>query len=440
MRRRSGKRGGLGLAALVGLLGGTIATAGAEPRYQRLARDLVGPDQGVFVRAENGTVLASVAAERPVHPASVSKVATTLALLAGLGPDHRFPTRLLAGGPIQDGALAGDLLVRAGGDPFLVSENALLMLAALRCLGVDEVAGRLRVAGDEELTFNWVPDPEARAMAIDLEGASHPSAWLAVANAEPDLLRRGPASLGIRFRRKAVAVSTRPRPLLEHRSPPLRRILKELNGFSNNIFHPLARHVGGVAEVERRSRAAIAPELRAEVVIHNAAGAGRTNRISPRAAAALVDALGGELSRRGLDLADVLPVAGVDPGTLSDRFDSAALRGVVVGKTGTYGSLGASALAGAARTRAHGVVTFAILNRGVAVPEARRRQDAFLTALLREAGAVPWGHEPSAKPPFAEAEVATLVPGSGCAFPATPAGDRTALRPRPATPAGRGRP
>lgn len=388
----------------------------AEPVYQKLARDLVGADQGVLVRAEDGTVLASIAADRAVHPASVSKIPATLALLERLGPSHRFRTRVLAAGPVEEGALRGDLLVEAGGDPFLVSENALLILAALDCLGVEEVAGTVRVVGEEELVFNWAPDAQGRTLAQDLRGTGPPAAWLAVADAQPHLVDRGPGSLGLRIRSQAVARADRPRPLLEHRSPPLLRILKELNGFSNNIFHPLARQIGGSSEVERRTRARVAGELRAEIVIDNAAGAGKTNRLSPRATVAVIDALAAELARHDLDLADVLPLAGVDTGTLSGRFRAQDLRGVVVGKTGTYGSLGASALAGVARTREHGLITFAILNRGVAVPEARRRQDAFLSELLRRSGPVRWEHERILTPPFAEAEVVALA-DARCSLP-----------------------
>ena len=57
-------------------------------------------------------------------------------------------------------------------------------------------------------------------------------------------------------------------------------------------------------------------------------------------------------------------------------------RGHVVGKTGTYGDYGACALAGAVRTRDRGVVYFAILNHNVPIDVARKRQDAFVRALL----------------------------------------------------------
>jgi D-alanyl-D-alanine carboxypeptidase len=425
MGRRSGKAGGWAGVALAFALSMVVPErAAAEPRYQEMARQLVGPDQGVFARAEDGTVLAAVAADVPVHPASVTKVASTLALLAELGPDYRFRTRVLAGGPVREGVVAGDLLIQAGGDPFLVSEDALLMLASLRCIGIGRVDGRLRVVGEAPLVFNWEPDPAARRLTADLAGTASPAAWLAVANAETGLLDRGPASLGLRFGRKSIDVSGVPQPLIEYRSPPLRRILKELNGFSNNIFHPFSGRVGGPDEVQKHARAAIDPSLRAEIVIDNAAGAGKTNRFSPRAAAALIDALAAELRRRGLDLPDVLPVAGIDPGTLSTRFTGPAFRGVVVGKTGTIPSIRSSALAGIARTRAHGAVTFAILNHALPVPEARRRQDAFVQALIGEAGGIPWKYEALSKPPFSEAKVDAVVDGHRCDVPPPEPQDR----------------
>src|SRR5205085_11149632 len=122
----------------------------------------------------------------------------------------------------------------------------------------------------------------------------------------------------------------------------------------------------------------VAPELRAEITIANAAGAGTQNRISPRAVVALLDALRHALAAEGRELSAVLPVSGIDPGTLRERLLAPpATRGIVIGKTGTYGSEGASALAGVLRTKRYGIVTFAVLNRGLPVPEARARQDAF---------------------------------------------------------------
>src|SRR5262249_5815950 len=146
-----------------------------------------------------------------------------------------------------------------GGDPFLVSEDALLMLASLRCVGLGRVDGRIRVVGDDPLVFNWAPDPGARRLAADLAGTASPAARPAGANEDAGLLDRGAAPLGIRFGRRTIDVSGTAQPLIEYRSPPLRRILKELNCFSNNIFHPFSGRVGGPEQVQKHARDAIDP-------------------------------------------------------------------------------------------------------------------------------------------------------------------------------------
>jgi hypothetical protein len=57
------------------------------------------------------------------------------------------------------------------------------------------------------------------------------------------------------------------------------------------------------------------------------------------------------------------------------------------------------------RTKRYGIVTFAVLNRGVAVPEARRRQNAFVERLVTASDAVPWPYATAAAPAFDQARV-----------------------------------
>ncbi|MEB2285680.1 MAG: D-alanyl-D-alanine carboxypeptidase [Myxococcales bacterium] len=394
-RRRAVRRHGL--AAVLLTLTLAAPTHAAEPLYNELARAVVGAGQGVYVVAEDGTVLAAEAAARAVHPASVTKIATTLALLERLGPDHRFTTRVLAGGDTDGATLRGDLVVAAGGDPFFVDEGAAAILRRLHMLGLRQVTGRLIVRG--MLLFDWQRDPEGRGLARALAGAipSWPTA--------PDWPPLGAAALTFGGAAAPRPGST-PTPLVEYRSPPLLAIVKALNGYSNNVFHLAADAIGGAAAVEAAARAAVSPELRGEIVIANAAGAGTVNRISPRAAVALLEALQRRLAGFDRDLTAVLPVSGIDPGTLRERLlTPPAGRGLVVGKTGTYGSQGASGLAGALRTARYGVVSFAILNRGLPVPEARRRQDALVTGLAAALGAEPWPYAAPAAPAFDQAEL-----------------------------------
>jgi D-alanyl-D-alanine carboxypeptidase/D-alanyl-D-alanine-endopeptidase (penicillin-binding protein 4) len=119
----------------------------------------------------------------------------------------------------------------------------------------------------------------------------------------------------------------------------------------------------------------------------------------------LLRALNGELAKSHHALPDVLPVAGIDEGTLRHRFEAPGERGHVVGKTGTYGDYGASALAGALRTRDRGIVYFAVLNHGVPTEVARKRQDAFVRALLAAFDTEAWPYQRDDAPAFTRAEV-----------------------------------
>ena len=406
-RRPSRRTAALALLLAAVALGAAAdaSTDASRPPLQDLALATVGPGQGVLAVAEDGGVLASEAADLAVHPASVTKVATTLALLERLGPKHRFVTRVVGTGPLEGGRLGGDLVVEAGHDPFFVYESGLLLLAGLNERGVRHVDGDLRLDGT--FLLNWTPDPGGRRLKAVLEGREGKGSWPAVARRVGTSRTLGEETLSFTPRAGGVPEPARvATPLLEYRSPPLLHVVKVMNGYSNNVFHQVADAIGGPRAVEAAVRARMPVGLRDEVVIDNGAGAGSTNRLSPRATVAIFDALAAELGRHGLRLTDVLPVSGVDPGTLEDRFPES--RATVVGKTGTFGSEGACALAGAVRTRRWGVVRFAVLNRDVPVPDARARQDAFVRGLLEAGEAVPWPYSTPTRPDYLSASVVPL--------------------------------
>jgi len=374
------------------------------------ARSILGADQGVYVETSNGTSLLAQQAQKPVHPASVSKVPTTLALLRKLGPDYRFVTTFSAQGAVSEGTLHGNLLVQSNGDPAFVDENALLVADRLREAGVTQVTGDLKLQG--YMTFDWLPDEDGSRLRRALAGSVSPAA-LAAARAFELESPSGPAPdqllpTGIRFLgggAQSTPVSSLVRPLLIHRSQPLLPLAKSLNDYSNNIFKPLADAAGGAAAVEAVARSAVPTAMQSEITLGDGAGTDPTNRLSPRAAVKLLRALEAELKKSGNGLTDILPVAGIDDGTLRRRLDGPDEVGRVVGKTGTYGDYGASALVGAIPTSDRGTVYFAILNHGVPVPEARKRQDRFVRALLQQLSSVPWSYQRDVRPAIARAEI-----------------------------------
>jgi len=379
----------------------------AELPLQDLALRTVGAGQGVYAVAGDGSVLASLEADRPVHPASVTKIATTIALLDRLGPAYRFETRFRAGGAIEDGTVRGGLVVEASGDPFLIFESTFLVLAELRAIGVRRVEGGLRVEGP--LLYNWEPDPRGERLLRTLSGRDGGDAWRAAQSLRRELHGLAPKDLGLRFSTGGSTLGQNGgRALVVYRSPPLAPMLKALNGYSNNVFHLASDRIGGAKAVERIVRERVPEAVRGEIVIDNAAGAGKVNRMSPRAAVAIVQALVEEGRRHGLRLFDLLPVSGIDRGTLETRFRDEQTRGVIVGKTGTYGSLGACALAGVLRTDLYGDVTFAVLNAGLGVAEARSRQDAFVRGLLATAGGRHWDYDSLPSSPITQASAAAV--------------------------------
>jgi D-alanyl-D-alanine carboxypeptidase/D-alanyl-D-alanine-endopeptidase (penicillin-binding protein 4) len=79
----------------------------------------------------------------PRNPASSIKLLTTFVALDVLGPTYTWPTKLYASGPISEGVLKGDLVLKGYGDPFLVVEEFWKMLGDLRAKGVHTITGDL---------------------------------------------------------------------------------------------------------------------------------------------------------------------------------------------------------------------------------------------------------------------------------------------------------
>lgn len=100
----------------------------------------------------SGLRLESVAGDKGLPPASVTKALTCLYALDALGPDHRFRTRLLTTGPVRDGVLDGDLVLAGGGDPTLGTDELADLAAQLKQAGLREIRGDFRVY-DGDLPF-----------------------------------------------------------------------------------------------------------------------------------------------------------------------------------------------------------------------------------------------------------------------------------------------
>lgn len=81
--------------------------------------------------------------DEPRNPASLIKLHTAWAALEILGPGYRWETGVYAFAPIVGDVLQGDLYIRGGGDPWLVSEEVWKLTGALRRQGIREIQGDL---------------------------------------------------------------------------------------------------------------------------------------------------------------------------------------------------------------------------------------------------------------------------------------------------------
>ncbi|MDB4900603.1 MAG: D-alanyl-D-alanine carboxypeptidase/D-alanyl-D-alanine-endopeptidase [Gemmatimonadetes bacterium] len=117
-----------------------------------------------------GETLYSRNADKLFMPASNMKLITGSTAITLLGLEHRWSTTLLARGPVRDGTLEGDLVVRGNGDPSVSAhmhpDDGLAPLRALadslKAHGITKVRGQLVAAPspflDAPLGYGWAWD------------------------------------------------------------------------------------------------------------------------------------------------------------------------------------------------------------------------------------------------------------------------------------------
>ncbi len=126
---------------------------------------------GVQVRSsDRGETLYRLNHGTLLIPASTMKLVTLAAAATGLGWDFRFETQLHAHGPIDDGVLNGDLVVRGTGDPTIGSRGTSAVddpddlfsdwANTLKAAGIHRVTGG--VVGDDRALDNGSVWPGSR--------------------------------------------------------------------------------------------------------------------------------------------------------------------------------------------------------------------------------------------------------------------------------------
>lgn len=358
--------------------------------------------QGVLAETAEGATIASQAAEERFNPASSVKLATALVALQTFGPNHRFVTGIWRTGTIDlpTSTLKGDLII-TGRDPAFHYEQAVMISRRLNELGIRTVTGNLIVAPGFTMNFSGSPKRSGEEFRDTLDAARRPAAatraWLderrlvndnASLSTVPSVTILG-----------AVNVDAAPIgavPLLMNKSSKLVDVLKVLLCYSNNF---MAERIGDALGGPQGVMSAVTRSLNInpdEVFLSSTNGLG-INRVSPRAMMKILRGLRNELAKHKLELTDILPVAGVDPGTLEERYTDPFERGSVVAKTGTLVRTdgGASSLVGQMKTRSGRVVLFVIMNQRGSVIRFRENQDHIVTSIQNSLGGpAPFDYHP----------------------------------------------
>lgn len=344
-------------------------------QLRRVQRRRFNPmNQGVLVETlDESRVLAELNSNQTFNPASVMKLSTSFFALDRLGANYRFHVSVFGDSELDIArkTLKGDLYVASDGDPAFENRDAAALGRALLRRGLRRVEGNLVVVGPLMLGSSSTTQRSAEQM------------------------RRFFSRIGIRMAGKIRCVEASSVDLeskvhyLSHYSDKLSDILWLQNAHSiNEIADRLGDSLGG-PEALRQFLMEAAQLESDEIYVARPSGL-EHNRMTPRAAVRILRALHSWLNTHHMKMQDIMPVAGIDEGTLFGRLRYEDCRGGILGKTGTNPSKdgGISSLAGIAYTRDYGPVLYAIFNTNGSVNTYRRWQDIFLRNLMEESGGV----------------------------------------------------
>jgi D-alanyl-D-alanine carboxypeptidase/D-alanyl-D-alanine-endopeptidase (penicillin-binding protein 4) len=365
------------------------------------ARPLYGV-QGVVIETLDGKVVSSQNEYEQFNPASTLKLATALVALRTLGPEHRFATGVWTDGVLDKatGVLNGNLYI-SGRDPSFHYEHGVLLARELNKLGIKQVSGDLIVAPGFTMNFSASATRSGERLYDTLDSTLRYAEAVRAWNYERTLLNDRASletvpSVAVMGGVAVAPVTPSAKLLLTQRSSKLVDILKVLLCYSNNFMaERIGEALGGPESVRQQltTQLKLGPD---EIRIASLSGLG-VNRVSPRVMMKIYRELRVELQKRGLTPASILPVAGIDPGTLEDRFDGLAWRGSVIAKTGTLIRTdgGASSLVGQMRAANGQVLLFVIMNQRGSVWRFRENQD-YLVMLVQNSrgGPKPFDYKP----------------------------------------------
>jgi len=368
-----------------------VANRAASP-YPVLADVDIPGYSGILVQTLDGKTVVDNYSNAAFNPASNVKLATAYAVLKTFGPDYRFPTSVYTDGTIDrtTGTLTGNVYI-AGRDPIFGYEHAVRLATELNRLGVTNVTGNLIVTDTFSMNYNGSALRSGQTLAAAMDASKRSAGvtkiWLNyLSNSGKFNQMSGVPTVTLGGTVLMQPISSNLRLLFTHESAPLREIIKVTLCYSNNFMaERLGEMVGGPDAVARivQLNAGVQPS---EFYLQTSSGLG-INRVTPSSMMKLLRSLRSELARNKMTFADIMPVAGIDKGTLESRFDTDFSKGSVVGKTGTLGQTdgGVSSLAGEISTR-NGKLLFVVFNMHGSVSRFRSFQNNYISLIQGQFG------------------------------------------------------
>jgi serine-type D-Ala-D-Ala carboxypeptidase/endopeptidase (penicillin-binding protein 4) len=395
------KRVLLVLFALLALAPPAHATSlSATQRVLASAMGKAGPAAGAYVvDVGTGQELYAYNADVERIPASVEKLYTSSAALLRYGAEGRLSTTVLSEGvPDEDGTLAGNLVLRGGGDPTFDAADAGTLADRLVRAGLERVDGQ--VVGDESAfdAFRGPPSSKYR-MTSDVGPLSALSYNHGRTGKRRPYFQASPARFTAQafekaLRHRHVKISGKARagtaptgmtPLEHWDSPDLAAIVKAMNQPSDNYIAETLVKALGADYGTAGSTAAGAVVVRNAVArfkiapkISDGSGLSRFDRTSPRQVVRLLSGMAGTEAADAFDAS--LAVVGRN-GTLYKRMRGTAAQDRCHAKTGTLHDV--STLAGYCVTASGRRVAFAFLMNSTTVWRAHPLQDRMTAALAR---------------------------------------------------------
>ena len=141
----------------------SVSHINAQPLPPAVAALLVENDissagLGIFVQEVGATEpMLAIGDDVPLNPASVIKLLTTFVALEQLGPSHQWATDAYTDTELSTGTLLGNLYIRGGADPYLVTERFWKFLFELQLAGIKHIKGDVIIDTDSYRPDNINP-------------------------------------------------------------------------------------------------------------------------------------------------------------------------------------------------------------------------------------------------------------------------------------------